>query len=206
VAAERPSVEVVTLLVQAGALVEDLNGHEQAPLHLASFNGRTQTVERLLEMGAHIEGRSTDHSTPLHVAAFNGQNETAKRLVVLGASLTSVNEAKENALALAEMGRWRGLATWLRAQMGLPARPEEMERAELENYEAVKAAAERKLSDKLLKTLDPTKVRAGMVQPGEEGPSAPAEVDNSAELLARVKKSVAVTAHAEAVSHLRMGG
>jgi len=205
VASERPSVEVVTLLVQAGALVEDLNGHEQAPLHLASFNGRIGIVERLLEMGAHIEGRSTDHSTPLHVAAFNGQNETAKQLVRLGASLTSVNEAKENALALAEMGRWRELATWLRAQMGMPPKPDEVEQAELENYQEVKDAAEKKLSEKLLKTLDPTKVRAGMVRPGEEGPSAPADVDNSADLLARVKKSVEVTAHAEAISHLRMG-
>ena len=29
----------------------------------------------------------------------------------------------------------------------------------MENYEEVKDAAEKKLSDKLLKTLDPTKVR-----------------------------------------------
>jgi ankyrin repeat protein len=123
-----------------------------------------------------------DSSTALHIAAFQGQNATARRLVELGASLTSVNKCRaapplvrrgararrrggracdaahagsnnENALALAELGRWTGLADWLRARMGLPLQPRAEAEAEARDFAALKEAAADRLSSSLLQHL-----------------------------------------------------
>jgi hypothetical protein len=59
----------------------------------------------------------------------------------------------ENALALAELGRWTGLADWLRARMGLPLQPRAEAEAEARDFAALKEAAADRLSSSLLQHL-----------------------------------------------------
>jgi hypothetical protein len=56
----------------------------------------------------------------LHIAAFTGKNETVRILVKLGASLTSVTKENLDAIALASMGGFYELESWLRRAAGRP--------------------------------------------------------------------------------------
>ncbi len=49
VASENGHAECVSLLLEAGADIDNKNEDEQTPLHLASIHGRSKVVQLLLE-------------------------------------------------------------------------------------------------------------------------------------------------------------
>ena len=201
VAAEGNDIEVATLLVQAGGDLEQRNTYLQAPLHLASYWGETSMVRHLVDMGADVEVRSSDSSTPLHIAAFYGQNATAQALVALGSSLTSVNSHGQNALQLAEMGKWVELAAWLRCRMGMPPAPEGQEPTHVAAFEQLKEEAIERLAHAMEKKLFSS--ANGSMSAGAEGPLP--HVDVRAGIRAAVEDQARMEATLALETKLRKG-
>jgi ankyrin repeat protein len=79
-AVARRDVEIVKLLLDAGA---DPNARQErgfAPLHDAAANGSTPLVELLLNHGAVADAKTDDGKTPADMAADRGQQKVVERL------------------------------------------------------------------------------------------------------------------------------
>jgi ankyrin repeat protein len=79
-AVARRDVEIVKMLLQAGA---DPNARQErgfAPLHDAAANGNTALVELLLTHGALADAKTEDGKTPADMAAERGHKEVIERL------------------------------------------------------------------------------------------------------------------------------
>jgi uncharacterized protein len=79
-AVARRDVEIVKMLLEAGA---DANARQErgfAPLHDAAANGNATLVELLLKHGARADAKADDGKTPADMAAERGHKEMAERL------------------------------------------------------------------------------------------------------------------------------
>jgi uncharacterized protein len=79
-AVARRDVEIVKMLLEAGA---DANARQErgfAPLHDAAANGNATLVELLLKHGARAVANADDGKTPADMAAERGHKEIAERL------------------------------------------------------------------------------------------------------------------------------
>ena len=93
-AAELGNVELVRLLVDAGAGLEaPTRIGNLTPLHIGAEVGQGGTVRALLEAGANAESRNVNGSAPLHFAAMSGSVEAVVALVDHGADV-NVREAR----------------------------------------------------------------------------------------------------------------
>ena len=89
-AAELGNVELVRLLVDAGADLEaPTRIGDLTPLHIGAELGQSGTVRALLEAGANAESRNVNGSTPLHFAALSGNVETVEALADHGADVNA---------------------------------------------------------------------------------------------------------------------
>ena len=86
-AAERGDVEMIEMLVYAGANVGATTRIGQyTPLHLASQSGSAAVVQALVKSGANVSARTTTTGvTPLHLAAATGNADVVKILLDHGA-------------------------------------------------------------------------------------------------------------------------
>lgn len=55
--------------IEQGADMNDSDGHDNSPLHLAASNNKSEAIDVLVEAGANIAAQDGDESTPLHRAA-----------------------------------------------------------------------------------------------------------------------------------------
>ena len=69
VAAALGYADILLLLLENGANLEDLDKYFITPLHRASWTGTLEAVRCLLDHGANIEARDDEGWTPLHCAA-----------------------------------------------------------------------------------------------------------------------------------------
>jgi ankyrin repeat protein len=87
-------VELVTLLVRAGANVQAANRYGVTPLSLACTNGDGAMVEMLLKAGADPNAALPGGETPLMTAARTGAVASVKALVSRGANVDSKDERR----------------------------------------------------------------------------------------------------------------
>ena len=87
-AVHRDDLEMVELLIRAGAHVSATNDYGVTPLSLACTNGNADVVERLLETGADPEAR-TEGETALLTAVRTGSVDAVKLLIAQGADLSA---------------------------------------------------------------------------------------------------------------------
>merc|ERR1719357_1947877 len=79
-AAWKGHLDVVKLLVEAGASLVHKNKIELNALHHASCKGKHETCRYLIEKGINVNSRTKKGTTPLIMASRNGQTETVKVL------------------------------------------------------------------------------------------------------------------------------
>ncbi|XP_043465025.1 ankyrin repeat domain-containing protein 27-like [Leptopilina heterotoma] len=93
VACENGHVEIVQLLLDAGANVNVTNKSKgQTPLHLASLNNHTKVVKLLLNCGnCNINAKDDSGDTPLHLMIRNENSKVAELLLRHGANAQSKN-------------------------------------------------------------------------------------------------------------------
>ena len=82
-------LEVLELLLNAGADVEAKNADGETPLHQAAKNGHADAIKALKEAGADVEAKNADGETPLHLAAKNGHADAIKALKEAGADVAA---------------------------------------------------------------------------------------------------------------------
>lgn len=82
-------VELVRILLKAGANPKARDKESLTPLHLAAGGGDAACVRLLLASGADPNARNDFDRTPLHNAAFVGSAECAKLLLAAGADPTA---------------------------------------------------------------------------------------------------------------------
>jgi len=84
-AAEYGYVDVISLLLQAGANIEMRGQDGQTPLLLATAKGHNEVVHTLLINGANPNQADNDNCTPLHQAALHGNLDAVRLLLEYGA-------------------------------------------------------------------------------------------------------------------------
>lgn len=84
-AADKGHVEVVEVLLIAGADPSMANEVGLLPIHIAAGQGFSEIVKVLLAYGANIEALDKDKLTPLHHSCFSDSDDTAKVLIDAGA-------------------------------------------------------------------------------------------------------------------------
>lgn len=94
-------IEIVRLLVQAGASVNTKNAYGGTALSNAAFQGHVRSVQFLIEAGADVNSRDNANWTPLICAASNGHARIVKLLVDAGARVNETDRLGRTALKLA---------------------------------------------------------------------------------------------------------
>ncbi|XP_048847103.1 caskin-2-like isoform X2 [Brienomyrus brachyistius] len=100
------NISLLSLLLEAQAVVDIRDRNGMRPLHYAAWQGRPDPVQVLLRAGAPPNGPSQDGHTPLHLAAQYGHYEVSEMLLQHQSNPCMVTRAKKTPLDLAcEFGR-----------------------------------------------------------------------------------------------------
>jgi ankyrin repeat protein len=100
-AAGQGSAEILRLILQAGASLNEHDSQGMTPLMAAAFFGNKETIPALIAMKADVNACDSDARTPLMWAADGGQYEAARLLLDAGAEVDALGELKSPALMYA---------------------------------------------------------------------------------------------------------
>ncbi|KAL9613567.1 MAG: hypothetical protein Q9167_001900 [Letrouitia subvulpina] len=101
VASHCGNVEVVRLLLQHGAEINNHDGSSMTPLHLAAVRGHGGVVKLLLQEHASVDEKGPEDATPLRIAADRGYVEVAELLLQNRAKVNSRDRKYLTALHVA---------------------------------------------------------------------------------------------------------
>jgi ankyrin repeat protein len=101
VAIDAGNIEVLELLIRAGARLESKDSLGTTPLMMAAIGGKVELAKRLLSGGAKVNARDDGGGTALIYAAREGQLEMVKLLLNDGANPTLESTTGVNALMIA---------------------------------------------------------------------------------------------------------
>ncbi|XP_051994681.1 caskin-2-like isoform X4 [Xyrauchen texanus] len=100
------TTELLSLLLEAQAIVDIKDSNGMRPLHYAAWQGKADSVLMLLRTGAAVNGTSHDGQIPLHLAAQYGHYDVSEMLLQHQSNPCMLNKAKKTPLDLAcEFGR-----------------------------------------------------------------------------------------------------
>nr|XP_021326574.1 caskin-2-like isoform X2 [Danio rerio] len=100
------TTELLSLLLEAQAVVDIKDSNGMRPLHYAAWQGKADSVLMLLRSGAAVNSASHDGQIPLHLAAQYGHYEVSEMLLQHQSNPCVLNKAKKTPLDLAcEFGR-----------------------------------------------------------------------------------------------------
>ena len=103
IGAQVGQVEVIRVLLKAGANKDAETSRKETPLHYAALAGNVEVVEALLEAHANKEKRNEWMRTPLHSAAAVGNLGAVEALVSAGANIEALGASRQTALYMAAM-------------------------------------------------------------------------------------------------------
>jgi ankyrin repeat protein len=81
------SPEVIDVLIDFGANIEEADVGGNTPLAAAIHKDNANIIRRLVSRGANIEALNNEQLTPLQIACLVGSTSAAKELVVAGAAI-----------------------------------------------------------------------------------------------------------------------
>lgn len=96
-AAKRGNPQILKMLINSGANVDDLDYEENTPLHIAAAYGNAKAVSVLLQFNSKIDETNIRGCTPLIMAAQSHQTETYEFLKQNGAMTTTLDYLGFNA-------------------------------------------------------------------------------------------------------------
>uniref|UniRef100_A0A673G5Z3 Caskin-2 n=1 Tax=Sinocyclocheilus rhinocerous TaxID=307959 RepID=A0A673G5Z3_9TELE len=100
------TTELLSLLLEAQAVVDIKDSNGMRPLHYAAWQGKADSVLMLLRSGAAVNNASHDGQIPLHLAAQYGHYEVSEMLLQHQSNPCILNKAKKTPLDLTcEFGR-----------------------------------------------------------------------------------------------------
>jgi Ankyrin repeats (many copies) len=82
-------LDVLMVLLDAGAVLTAKDKEGYTPLHIAALSGAHRVAELLLARGADVSAINAYGWTPLHAASVNGHREVAQLLITHGAMSTA---------------------------------------------------------------------------------------------------------------------
>lgn len=117
-AAENGRTEIVRMLLEQGASVQDTNNSGgTALIEACDYRGNSDTARLLIENKADIEAKDCLDVTPLMKASLNGHANTVRLLLAQGADPTLINKQCQTALSWAEERKHDGIVQALREAM-----------------------------------------------------------------------------------------
>ena len=93
-AVQRDNLEVVDLLLRAGASAKTANRYGVTPLSVACTNGNAAIIQKLLNAGADPNAPAPDGETALMTAARTGKVAAVKMLLASGADVNAKEQAR----------------------------------------------------------------------------------------------------------------
>ncbi|XP_038632536.1 caskin-2-like isoform X2 [Scyliorhinus canicula] len=112
------SIDLISLLLEAQAMVDIKDSNGMRPLHYAAWQGRLEPVRLLLRAGAVVNVASQDGQIPLHLAAQYGHYDVSEMLLQHQSNPCIINKAKKTPLDLAcEFGRLKVAQLLLNSNM-----------------------------------------------------------------------------------------
>lgn len=101
-AARKGHLDIVKLLIGAGAFINVPNCEGHFPIHVAAAAGKTEVVDTLLAAGSRCNAKDKpDKNTPLHLACSRGHNAIVRLLIAAGAKVNQKNRNRSRPLHLA---------------------------------------------------------------------------------------------------------
>lgn len=127
------SLDILKVLVDAGADLEGKSASGATALHLATGDGSEEVTKALLEAKASVATTDADGNTALLSAAGSGSSEVVALLLKARASLEAKNAAGQDAFKVAEAAESKAAVALLHQQVALLA--EEAAEAERQRLE-----------------------------------------------------------------------
>lgn len=101
-AARKGRLDIVKLLIKAGARINAANRDRHLPLHVAALAGKTEVVNLLLAAGSRRNGKDKlNKDSPLHLACRKGHNAIVRLLIAANAKVNQQNKQRSTPLHLA---------------------------------------------------------------------------------------------------------
>ena len=92
------NVNIVQLLIDVGAFVNQQNYFGETPLYLAAARGNYEICLCLMNHGSELNVGNLEGTTPLHIACANGYKEIVKLLIKYGAFVNVQDEEGDTPL------------------------------------------------------------------------------------------------------------
>lgn len=96
-----PNIEIIKLLIENGADVNNKNLVDSSPLHYAVELKNTEIIKLLIDKGADVNAKNCIGDTPLHRAVFNSFENT-KILINNGADIKAKDKDGKTPLDIAK--------------------------------------------------------------------------------------------------------
>jgi len=119
-AAHMGHVDMLRMLLDRGAPVDQPGHNDDSLLHVAVMNAQIDAVELLIYRGASLNAFGSCQQTPLHRAVIRGEKRIAALLVDAGADLETQDHRSRTAADWAALKGRAGLLEWLLAQGAKP--------------------------------------------------------------------------------------
>jgi len=104
-AAMNGNLQIMAILLKAGAKLDPVDKLGNSPLHWAADRGQTPAAELLIQAGAAIDPENRQGRTPLMIAAARGNMELVRLLLAKGASATKTDYTGRDAASWAQDSR-----------------------------------------------------------------------------------------------------
>lgn len=112
-AAHMGHVDMLRMLLDRGAPVDQPGHNGDSLLHVAAMNAQADAVRLLVSRGASLDAFGSCQQTPLHRAIMRGEEEIAALLVDAGADLETEDHRGRTAVDWAALKGRAGLLQWL---------------------------------------------------------------------------------------------